>query len=242
MGVMYGVNPTWAAQTNAGRTHIATKGVVQSGLVLNLDAGASTSYPGSGTVWTDLSGNGNTGTLTNGPTFNSANGGSLVFDGIDDRVTFASNPSLTNQITVEVWVNLNSTTPNGTAWILGRESSYRLLYGSSSFQWVCATVNNGWYTTGTFAIASVSATSGIYQVVGTYDGSNNRIYVNGTLITTGSSISGNISGGQNYVLFLSNVGGIDYGKGNLYSHKLYNRALTASEISQNYNALKSRYI
>jgi hypothetical protein len=63
MGVMYGVNPTWGAQTNEGRTHIATKGVVQSGLVLNLDAGVLSSYPGSGNTWTDLSGNGRTGTL-----------------------------------------------------------------------------------------------------------------------------------------------------------------------------------
>jgi hypothetical protein len=56
MGVMYGVNPTWGAQTNEGRTHIATKGIVQSGLVLNLDAGVLSSYPGTGTTWTDLSG------------------------------------------------------------------------------------------------------------------------------------------------------------------------------------------
>src|SRR6056300_1744909 len=67
MGVMYGVNPTWAAQTNEGRTHIATKGVVQSGLVLNLDAGVLSSYPGSGTTWTDLSGNGYNHTLISSP-------------------------------------------------------------------------------------------------------------------------------------------------------------------------------
>ena len=61
MGVFAGIEPTWAAQTDVGRTHIATKGIVQSGLVLNLDAGVSSSYPGSGTTWTDLSGNGNDG-------------------------------------------------------------------------------------------------------------------------------------------------------------------------------------
>ena len=218
--------------------------IVTDGLVLCLDAGNSKSYPGSGDIWTDLSGNGNTGTLTNmdGTNFNSANGGSLVFNGSDEYVTFVSNPSLTNQITVEVWVKLSSTSPNGFAWILGRESSYRMLYGSTSFAWVCATTNNGWYSAGTNIDAtSVTPYTQTYQVVGTYDGSNNRIYVNGELKNTGANISGNISGGQNYVLFYSNVGGIDYGKGNLYSHKLYNRALTATEIQQNYLATKSRY-
>lgn len=62
-------------------------GVVTNGLVLALDAGNTKSYPGSGTTWTDLSGNSNTGTLTNGPTYNSSNGGSIVFDGVDDYVT-----------------------------------------------------------------------------------------------------------------------------------------------------------
>ena len=58
--------------------------IVTSGLVLALDAADRNSYPGSGTTWTDLSGNANNGTLTNGPTFNSANGGSIVFDGTND--------------------------------------------------------------------------------------------------------------------------------------------------------------
>ena len=226
-------------------THYGPK-VVTDGLVLALDAADRNSYPGSGTTWTDLSTSSRNGTLTNGPTYSSANGGSIVFDGSNDYINFNSNPSLTNQITVEVWVNLNSTTPNGNGNILGRENagggSYRLLYFSTGFQWVCATVNNGWYTTGTHVSASVSATSGIYQVVGTYDGSNNRIYVNGTLITTGSSISGNIrTDGTSYYLFRSEAGNVDYGKGSLYAHRFYNRALTASEVSQNFQALRSRF-
>lgn len=216
--------------------------ISDDGLVLSLDAANRKSYVSGSTTWTDLTRRGNNGTLINGPTFSSTNLGSIVFDGVNDYTAFTSNPSLTNQITVEVWVNVNLTTPNGIGWILGREQAYRLLYFNSSFSWVCATVNNGWYTTGTFIDAPVSATSGIYQVVGTYDGSNNRIYVNGTLITTGSSISGNIkSDGQNYVLFYSNVVGIDYGKGSLYIHRLYNRALSAEEVFQNYEGLKSRY-
>ena len=62
--------------------------IVTDGLVLLLDAGNTKSYPGTGTTWTDISRNGNNGTLTNGPTFDSANGGSLVFDGVDDYVNW----------------------------------------------------------------------------------------------------------------------------------------------------------
>jgi hypothetical protein len=68
--------------------------IVDSGLVLALDAADRNSYPGSGTTWTDLTGRGNTGTLTNGPTYSSANGGSLSFDGTDDSVN-----TLLNQTT-----------------------------------------------------------------------------------------------------------------------------------------------
>ena len=64
MGVFAGITNSWFNQTDSGRTWASTNRVVQSGLVLNLDAGASTSYPGSGTTWTDLSGNGNTGTVS----------------------------------------------------------------------------------------------------------------------------------------------------------------------------------
>ena len=75
MGITYGTSTLFQA----------TKGIVQDGLVLNLDAGVNKSYPRNGTTWYDLSNNGN-GTLTNGPTFDRDNGGSIVFDGTDDYV------------------------------------------------------------------------------------------------------------------------------------------------------------
>lgn len=215
--------------------------IVNDNLVLCIDAANIRSYPGSGTTWTDLSGNGNNGTLVNGPTYSSVNNGSIVFDGSNDHISFISNPVLTNQITVDVWVNLTATTPNGNAWILGREGSYRLLYNASSIQWICATVNNGWYTTGTAVSTGIVPTGNILNIVGTYDGTNNRIYVNGTLTTTGASISGNVLTTSTYYLARSGAVNIDYGNMNMYSHKLYNRALTAAEVSQNFNALRGRY-
>jgi hypothetical protein len=214
--------------------------VVRDGLVLYLDAANPKSYPGSGTNWLDLKSLSNA-TIENGVTFNSANKGHFVFDGINDQVSFLSNPSLTNQITVEAWVNLSATTPNGNAWILGREGSYRLLYSSNSFQWICATSNNAWYTTGTAISFTIPATSKIYQVVATYNGSNIKLYIDGLLVSTGSTISGNILNNGTYFLFRSGAGNIDYGKGNLYTHRLYNRALSDLEIKTNFEATRGRY-
>jgi hypothetical protein len=84
-------------------------------------------------------------------------------------------------------------------------------------------------------------TGNILNIVATYDGTNNRIYVNGTLRGTGALISGNILTTSTYYLARSGAGNIDYGNINMYSHKLYNRALTAAEISRNFNALRGRY-
>ena len=85
--------------------------IVKDGLVLHLDAANYKSYPGSGTTWSDLSGNGNNGTLTNGPTFDSGNRGSIVFDGSNDFV-YLSNPSSlafgTGDFSIEIWCNPDS--------------------------------------------------------------------------------------------------------------------------------------
>ena len=92
--------------------------IVTDGLVLALDAGNTKSYPGSGTTWTDLSGRGNTGTLTNGPTYSSANGGSIVFDGTNDHVTMSGNnisglSAETTDFSICIWVKYNSTASYG---------------------------------------------------------------------------------------------------------------------------------
>jgi hypothetical protein len=226
-----------------------TSGIYIWGAQLETSSLASPYYPTTasaknrGTTLTDLSGRGNNGTLVNGPTYSSANGGSLVFDGVDDYVSFTSNPSLTNQMSAEVWVKLNDPQGvNASGLILGRENSYRMLYSSSAIDWICATTNNGWYTTGTAITAgSVTPFSSTLHIVATYDGVNNKIYINGTLRTTGSLISGDVLTSGTYYLMRTTAGNVDYGQGNIYSHKIYNRALTAQEIQQNFIATKGRY-
>jgi uncharacterized delta-60 repeat protein len=105
------------------------------GLVLCLDAANSKSYPGSGTTWTDLSGNGNNGTLTNGPTYNSSNLGSLSFDGIDDYSTLTSNYTLSAGWTLSFWGNpiFDSTVSTNTVFYSASNPRTFSFYNSSSF-------------------------------------------------------------------------------------------------------------
>jgi hypothetical protein len=83
--------------------------IVRDGLVMYLDAGDSTSYPGSGTTWADLINSANNATLVNGPTFNSANGGAIVLDGVNDRVNITYNSTTfligTGDFTMNFWYN-----------------------------------------------------------------------------------------------------------------------------------------
>jgi hypothetical protein len=211
------------------------------GLVIHLDAGNIRSYAGSGTTVNNLTGS-ILGSMINGVGFSSINGGFLSFDGTNDAVILSSNPSLGNQITVSVWVKPSDNTNFG--WILGRENSYRILYTTSIFLWDVATANNGWYTAGTHITSnSISVIDNWWNVVGTYNGSNLRLYVNGSLHTTGGNISGNLlSTGYTLNLMKADAGfPAVYGKGNLSQFLLYNRALTATEILQNYHATKGRY-
>ena len=88
--------------------------VVTNGLVLHLDAANIRSYPGSGTAWTDLSGQGNNGTLTNGPTFDANNAGSIVFDGTNDYVLGSTFTGLgSSNRAVDVWFRIISLSPSG---------------------------------------------------------------------------------------------------------------------------------
>jgi hypothetical protein len=268
MGVMYGVNPTWGAQTNAGRTHIATKGIVQSGLVLNLDAGVSSSYPGSGTTWTDLSGNGNTGTLENGPTFDSANGGSLVFDGTNEFVNTNYSVNNLNDATISCWMRTSVTQKSG---FFGFRSSASPGVG---FDWVqfqfYITGDTDAGTTGNYLkydefsgdspsqisrslfIDTTSITTGNWiNIVATSSSTKSVVYFNGSQVaenTNATQPSRNagatlkIGGAGDWTStqpsqMLNNY----YFNGNIAIGLAYNRALTAAEIAQNFNATRSRF-
>ena len=208
--------------------------IVTSGLVLALDAGNTKSYPGSGTTWTDLSGNGNNGTL-NGATYNSANGGSIVFDGSDDYATTSSSLVFSANATMSVscWFRTNLLTLDGAYFrrILNFTNNYGILLNSTSV---------GWYTNGASLIAPVNISTNIwYKVDYVYTGTQHQIYLNGNLQNTDTSSNAAI----NSILWIGRYYASNDGKlnGNIAQVSIYNRALSAAEISQNFNALRGRF-
>tara|TARA_Y100000015_G_scaffold6115_1_gene5564 strand:+ start:56 stop:739 length:684 start_codon:yes stop_codon:yes gene_type:complete len=218
--------------------------VVIDGLVLALDAGNTKSYPGSGTSWTDLIGS-NTGTLTNGPTFSSDNGGSIVFDGTNDYVTIPNNTSLDNQKqTVEVWIKTDDMGSGHEGFWFEKGSlntQYSLFHLNGSIYWRhnIGGGNNDLTTT----MSTYMNTSNWYQVVGTYTSGDRRLYINGVQVNsdTASGTVATNSGGMSIGAYNSGSPSYFY-NGNYAICRVYNKALTASEVQQNYNELKGRYL
>jgi hypothetical protein len=213
--------------------------IPNDGLVLSLDAGNFRSYPGTGTAWSDLSGNGNSGTLINGPTYDSAYGGSLVFDGVNDYslVTCNANTVRAYNSTTHFIIKL-PTYGGGQRNIL----SYRLGGGNSLYIGKRAGGIFCYYNTlnsAAFTVGSIPDNSVVHVVV-TCDATNNLFstYINGNL--AGSVTRTGWSTSYNTTMV---IGGSDleYMIGNFYSFNHYNRVLTSNEVKQLYNALRGRY-
>ena len=214
--------------------------IVTSGLVLCLDAADKNSYPGSGTGWYNLSGTINTGTLTNGPTFNGGNGGSIVFDGVDDHVTGIGSsivPTSTAPYTVSVWCYRNS-----------NNSSYREMLA----QWTNANSGNSFFfgfansdvrftdNWNTITVAGAGNINVWMNLVGVYTVSNAYIYLNGVLAATkGSGFT--YTGTGPFIIGKQGELSAEYFDGRISNVLVYNRALSATEVLQNYNATKTRF-
>ena len=215
--------------------------IVTSGLVLYLDAGYSPSYPTTGTTWYDVSGYGNNGTLTNGPTYSSDDGGGIVFDGIDDYVDIGYKLNLlNNDITQEAWVNANSFR-NGWHGIISNMPQW-----GTGFSLQIGTIQNiAAMISGVYLTTSWTPSLNVwYHIVATHRSSDNLnvLYVNGVQENT---VTREISYVENAVtkvglFYTSDPPGLPF-SGDINVVRSYNRALTASEVLQNYNAQKSRF-
>lgn len=239
----------WTDGTDGGRKHIATKGIVQNGLVLNLDAGVSDSYSGSGTTWVDLSGNGNNGTLTNmsATPLDSGNGGSLVFDGTNDYVnTSFSENIVTTGFTFSFWFyGTKSTVHFPAQFFVNADSNTifrveRFSAGSNTIEFGHS-LNGGAISNNELISYNFPNNVWIYCTV-MYDGNYKYIYKNGVLDTISSS-------GQTLTYYSGaflRIGARQDASllpfaGNIPNVSLYNRALTPQEILQNFNATRGRF-
>jgi hypothetical protein len=188
----------------------------------------------------DALGNQMRGTLVNGTTYSNNNGGTLLFDGVDDYMSFNINPPFRNAATIELWCKSNN---SNNTWILGREGNYRMTFTSNSLNTIYSTVNNGWYTTGTPIDVATFAPTNWNHIAMTYDGSFNRLYVNSSLVATGSAeISGLVkTDGGAFEFAKPNAAGFGYFAGYLGPLNIYNKALSATEVASNFNNLRGRF-
>jgi len=227
-----------------------TGGIVTNGLILNLDAGKLQSYPRSGTTWNDISGNRNNGTLVNGGsglTFNSLNGGSLVFDGIDDYSDLGNNFNFeyNNTFSVGGWFYFNNdiditliskqeTSGNYRGWVLRKLTSYQLMIG------LVNTVANQ---------VQIRATTNLikpntwFHLMGTYNGSTLasglKLYINGSQVST--TVTSNTLGSNTVLNSVSCILSLGF-NGRISNVTIYNKELSASEVLRNYNATIKRFV
>jgi len=211
--------------------------LIKNGLVLALDAGNVKSYVSGSTTWFDKSGFTNNGTLTNGPTFSSANGGSIVFDGTNDYYSIGNNSSLdcANAVSVFAWVKTPSSYLNKEIIMKYNSVDVGIPYG---FQWWGDT-KIYFHITTTTGWKEISGLTGYslntwYNIGLTYNQTNLITYINGTATAT-TAHTGTINTNSYPIICSSGLGG------SIANLTLHNRALSASEVLQNYNSQKSRF-
>ena len=213
--------------------------IVTDGLVLALDAGNTKSYPGSGTAWTDLTGLGNNGTLTDGPTYSSADGGSIVFDGSNDYVQCTGSLTVT-AATFVTWIKRNGnqgtydgilfsrgTNITGMAYYTSNQLGYTWNNALNTYTWSSGlTVPDSTWCMVAVSVTSTAATAYLCQTSG---------------ITSATNIVNHSSSVLNDIKLAQDDFGGRFFNGNISIAMIYNKALTADEIRQNFNATRGRY-
>lgn len=225
--------------------------IVTDRLVLALDASDRNSYIGSGSTWKDLSGNGYNGTLINSPTFSTANRGSIVLNGTNQHVSINYNANLnpSANITVSVWARFTISDTNVRVAIelsaFADEIYFIFLRADlSPKRWGFGVKqSNDIYaeTTSNSSNASINTWYNLTLVTNSSTGLVS-LYINGVL--DGSvAYNGTLKQNAAATLSLGRDPGYDrrYWQGNISNAQIYNRALTAAEILQNYTATKSKF-
>jgi len=211
--------------------------IVTDGLVLCLDAANPKSYPGSGTTWSDLSGNGNDGTLVNGPIFQQD---FFQFDGSNDIVNtpLVLESPVDESVTFEMIFKYNST---GNFKGLMGASNYQSsgfsvgIMGSNQLRWTYNGSSISYEPVFTYNCSVISSGTFIF------DGRNLRAYRNTSLVNSSTAGFDAVKSTNTIQIAENRQGGWGPSQIDLYCTKVYNRALTEAEIKQNFNALRGRY-
>ena len=216
--------------------------LVTNGLVLDLDAAKLASYPGSGTTWRDISGNGNNGTLTNGPTFSGVSKqANFLFDNTDDYVVISSSATITprtGDFTSDFWIN-------PTAWTSGNYQPIQVTALTSGL-WIGQNASNqfivrAYGVADRLQYATRPATGSWSNVSITRNSNLINLYYNGTPVTSSISNQDFVQGTTYLGSDAPGGGGAVYFNGRIASSKYYNKGLSQFEVWQNFNAIKGRY-
>jgi hypothetical protein len=213
--------------------------IVRNGLIFELDAADKNSYPDAGTLWRNLASSTNNGTLTNGPVYTSANNGAIIFDGLDDQVLISPTISVPSNYTIQAWY-----------WKSSLTSFDPILVDSNS-------ADGFWIETNPSTRLSVYANVGSLNIIGNQILSLNKWYnICLTITNSGSAYTINMyingvldktytgAGSTTTSFTADSIGGDGVGdvmNGKIACNLAYSRALTQSEILQNYNATKGRF-
>jgi len=213
--------------------------VVTTGLQLYLDAGNASSYSGSGTAWNDLSGNSRNGTLTNGPTYSSADGGSIVFDGSNDYVQCSGSLTVT-AATFVTWIRRNGnqgqydgilfsrgTSVTGMDFQVSNQIAYTWNNAVNTYSWQSGLiVPDATWCMVAVSVTSTTATAYLCQASG---------------ITTATNTVSHTSSVINDIKIAWDDAAARYFNGRIAIAQLYNIALSAGEVSQNFAADRARF-
>jgi len=208
--------------------------IVTDGLVFYVDAGNEDSYAGSGTTWYNLVGS-NNGTFPNGHTYSSDNGGAIVFDGTNEHVVLDQTISLTD-FTITAAFKITSY-GNNWAMFFGNTDTDNFVANNNS---ILLRVQDDLSVSSDLAYTT-SLLNGVHFLQVTQSGNTNTWYLDGQNI--GTSTNSNYAGMSiTRMVFYATGNALGIWGGNYYMASIYNRALSSSEITQNYNALKNRFI
>lgn len=229
--------------------------IVTNGLVMCLDAANPRSYSGSGNIWYDLSQNKYVGTLTGTPAYTQDNNGSILFDGSNDRGSIPNLyiSSLSGGFTWEGWVT-HTNRSAGWGWFLGGSN----LNNNQSYAWFqigkksslggIRFETGGFYSNQSLDADNVDIADGKYHhIIGIVNLNSNTksIYVDGLLKNSVGITLSNVNQNYGYTTFgfqmRQNTTAQEFWVGRIARISVYNRALSDSEITQNFNALRRRY-
>ena len=233
----------FATQTDKMIFNIDYPAIITSGLSLNLDAGFTPSYPTTATTWYNVCFSGSNGTLSNGPTFNSDNNGSIVFDGTNDFVNISSQTALFSNasFTVSIWMYPLSNASDGMLFATygpGPDFNSRAVFIRLKSD---RAISFGFYNDDVTSGTAAFVYNAWQNIVLTYNYTTDisTMYLNGNILAAGAV--GPCIETRTMSVRIANWFSQEYYRGRVSSFFLYNRSLSQGEIQQNYNAQRGRF-